>query len=783
MLGKNFGHYRIDALLGGGGFGTVYRAYDEVLHRPVALKILKQADATARSRVLREARAASALNHPGIAVVHEVAEQNGVPFIVMEYVEGRPLSDIVPPGRGLDLEQALDYGNQVAEAIAYAHEHGVVHRDLKTANVMVTPAGRIKVLDFGLADAPVDTVVAAQTETAPGDPNRAGHVAGTLRYMAPELLRGQSGDRRSDVWALGVVLHELLSGEHPFVGKTQYELSAAILSSSPRDLPAVVPPQVRIVVGRCLTRDPARRYQQAREIHAAVDAIRAGAVIATPEPWFRRRLLLGATAGLTLGAVLFALSPRACRPAPVLKTLAIVPEVRADTDPELAYLVDGLTESVINRVGRLQSPELRVIALSSVVRYKGRPIDVDQVRRELGVSYVAILRITPRKDGLALGADLEEVAGHTHLWGEQYDTRLASLIEMQDEVAARVSDGLRMTLTGAQRQELTRRETTDDDAYRAYLHGRYYWYRSATTSDGYDKSLSYYQQAITRDPRYSLAYLGIADTYAAMAVDGWIVPSDAALKARSALDRALAIDPTLPESHYSRGAVALLDQDWATNAREMGAAATLVGAPYYRRFYALNLLLTGHFEDALDEMRRALEVDPLGIETNTSYGQSLFWTRRYDEAIKQLNHAVELDPDFADAHELLAAVNAKVRRYDVAIKEVARTARLAGDDAAAADLEARFTKDGFEAAVTHYYRNQLETMSAAAQLGWVSPIHMALLSINAGDRDAAFDWFEKARQERQPWLLYLRADPAVDSVRDDPRFDALVKRVGAPWAR
>ena len=629
MIGETLGHYRIDALLGSGGFGAVYRAHDEVLHRLVAIKILKKPDSKARARILREARAASALNHPGISVVHEVGEQDGVPFIVMEYVEGRPLTDLVPPGRGLDLEQVLDYGSQIADAIAFAHEHRVVHRDLKAANVMVTPSGRIKVLDFGLADAQVDAAVSVMTETAPGDVLQAGHVvAGTLHYMAPELLRGQSGDTRTDVWALGVVLHELLSGEQPFVGKTQYQLSSAILSSPPRELPATVPPSVRSVVARCLTRDPQRRYQQAREIHAAVDAIRAGGgSVVAPGGWPSRRALLVGTGTLALGAALVVAGQKLLVSPQSLRILAIVSDVPADADPAL---IDGITESVINRVARLQSSQLRVIALGSVTRYKGRPIDVDQVSQDLRATHVAILRITPRPDAsLALSAALQDVSVHGHVWGEQYDTRLRSLMEVQDDIAARLAEGLRVSLTGAQRKELARLGTTDGEAHRLYMQGRYYWYRSFATSEGYDKSLSYYEQAIARDPRYALAYLGVADTIMFMAGDGLIPVSEALPRVRSALDRALALDPTLPESHYSRGMLAWFTQsDWKTVERELRAAAAVDSVPHYRRYYAHFLLISNRFDDALDQMRRTLDIDPLGVETITAYGQTFFWTRR-----------------------------------------------------------------------------------------------------------------------------------------------------------
>ena len=379
----------------------------------------------------------------------------------------------------------------------------MVHRDLKTANVMVTPAGRIKVLDFGLAEASLLHAASLVTETTPGI-ETAHHLAGTLPYMAPEVLRGQGGDTRSDVWALGVLLYQLLSGQYPFGGQTSYELSSAILSSPPRELPARVPPQVRAVVARCLTRDPPRRYQQAREVHAAVDAIRGGggSAVATGE-WPSRRALLVGAGSLALGPTLWWIYRTIIPAQPLIKILAIVPEVALGR--RSALLVDGITEAVINRVARLQSSRLRVIALGSVTRYKGRPIEVDQVKRDLGAAYVAILRITPRRDGgLSLSAALEEVSVHAHVWGEQYDTRLRSLMEMQDDIAARVADGLRVSLTGAQRQELARRDTTDDEAYRLYMQGRYYWYRPFATSEGYDKSLEYYQQAIARDPRYAL---------------------------------------------------------------------------------------------------------------------------------------------------------------------------------------------------------------------------------------------------------------------------------------
>jgi serine/threonine protein kinase len=473
MTGRTLGHYRIESELGAGGMGVVYRARDTKLERTVAIKLVGERlseEPTARDRLLREARTASALNHPHICTVHEVGEADGQVYIVMEHVEGRPLSSLLAEPRPMDT--VVRYGIQIADALAHAHDHGIVHRDLKTGNVIVTPEGRIKVLDFGLAKR-LPAEDPSEQETRSDDSlTQAGQVVGTLHYLAPESLRGKPADARTDIWALGVLLYELACGSLPFQGSTRFEVTHAILGEAPAPLPPSVPPALAAVIQRCLAKEPGERYQRAGEVRAVLEALRSGSASLpgrASTSWVRRWAMWAAPgATLLLGAIGTYQWIRG--EGREIHSMAVLPFVNQGGDPENEYLSDGIAESVIGSLSRL--PKLKMIAFGSVLRYKGRPVDAGMVARELGVAAMVVGRVTPHRDGLLISAELIDTRDGSRLWGDQYEAKPGAFLSVQQEISRQITEQLRSRLTREQQGRVARRYTGDAEAYELGGHRR-----------------------------------------------------------------------------------------------------------------------------------------------------------------------------------------------------------------------------------------------------------------------------------------------------------------------
>jgi serine/threonine protein kinase/Tfp pilus assembly protein PilF len=783
MIGQTLGHYRIESQLGAGGMGVVYRARDSRLGRTVAVKVLGEqllSDPTARERFLREARTASALNHPHICTVHEVGEADGQVFIVMEHVEGKPLRELVPVG-GFPVETAIRYGIQIADALAHAHEHNIVHRDLKTANVVVTPEGRAKVLDFGLARRVPRTVTEEEATGSVDSLTEAGVIVGTVHYMAPETLQAGPADARTDLWALGVILYEMVSGKLPFEGRTLFEVTAKILQESPPPLPPRVPAGLAAIIQRCLAKEPGQRYQRASEVRAALETAQSVSTpLAVSQPGIvSRRTFLWGTGAVT-GAVLLSMVGLEYfgGHGRVIDSIAILPLANAGGDPETEYLSDGITENVIGRLSQL--PKLKVIAFSSVVRYKGRAVDPKEVVHDLHVGAVLTGRVVQRGDSVAIHAELVDAQDGRRLWGEQYDAKLTGLLTIQDDIAKKISEQLRRRLTGEEERRLTKRYTENTEAYQLYLKGRYYWYKF--TPEGYEKSLEYYRQAIDKDPAYALAYCGLADTYLSMLFEGLQPPQDLLPKAEAANHKALEIDDALGEAHMGLASLAHAQWNFTTAAREYPRAIELSpGFVPAHRFYAQVVLRNqGRFDEAIAEMRRAQELDPLSAETNKTLGATLFWAGRTDEAIAQYKKTLELDPNAADVHDLLADAYARKEMHREALAEKQRSLTLEGDEDTAAGLGRDYSTMGYRGAMQALARRDLEAMNEHAKEAYVSPMTFALLYASVGDKDHAFEWLEKAYTEHHPWMGNLRFDPQFEGLRDDPRFNSLLKRVGLP---
>ena len=784
IVGQILGHYRVVEKIGAGGMGEVYRAHDERLDRDVALKVLPPgtlADAAARKRFRKEALALSRLNHPNIATVHDFDTQDRTDFLVTEYIPGLTLDSML--GRGpLAQEEIVRLGVQMAAGLAAAHEQNVVHRDLKPANIRVTPDARLKILDFGLARilqgdvSPTAVTAESFTET------RA--VVGTLPYMAPEQLRGQPADARSDIWSFGVVLYEMASGVRPFRGETGFELSSAILSQSPPPLPSRVPTELQAVIARCLQREPARRYQHAGELRAVLEAIQTGTVA----PWAawryrlaRRRWLVLVAALLVTVAVLVGLNVGGLRGRVFGKTstpvrtirLAVLPFANLTGDPEQEYLSDGLTQEMITQLGRLHPASLSVIARTSVMRYKQADKPIDQIGRELGVDY--ILEGSARREAgrVRISAELIQVRDQAQLWAESYERELASIMALQSEVASKVAGSLTLTLLPAERARLANARAVNPEAYEAYLHGLHYFYE--LTPGGFDSAQEYFELALSKDPNFALAYTGIALVWAGRNQIGVTPPGEAAPKAYAAALKAVALDDTLAEAHYALAAIKTW-QVWDLSGAEAEwkrAIELNPNLPDARAFYSHYLCIMGRVQEAEPQISRALELDPFNALFQSLYSTVLIYQRRYDDAIARARTALHTAPDSPDAHSSLWVALFLKGMYKDAFLEA--KANFPGDHEMEEALDRGYAEGGYSGAM----RRAAELQSERSHKTYISPEAVGELYLQGGEKDLALQWLEKAFEVRDPNMPYLGL-PEYDSLRSDPRFQDLLRRMNLP---
>ena len=785
LTGQVIGHYEIRARLGVGGMGEVYEAYDRRLKRLVAIKLVAGGDARAQARLWREAEHASGLNHPNICVIYEIGEAESLAYIVMERVEGRPLSDVIPDS-GFPTGTALGYALEISSALAHAHAHGIVHRDLKSANVMVTPEGRMKVLDFGLArrlgDGPLGAGPETSSWTIPGT------IAGTLSYMAPEVLRGERADARSDVWALGVVLHEMLTGERPFAGQTPFELSSVILNGAPRALPARAPASLLAVVRRCLQKDPAARYSTAVELKAALEAARSGKqsirdrVAATLPTWRGRSWRVPAvaiTALLLLAAVtiqpgwkrLMRLSGSGG-----IRSLVVLPLANVSGDPAQDYLSDGLTEALIADLGTIGT--LRVTSRTTAMSYRGTKKALPQIARELGVDAVVEGSVAREGNRLRITAELIEASSDRHLWAQTYEASLRDVLVIQRGAVREIAGELRAQLTPRDQARLTLVRTVDPEVYESYLKGRYYW--NKRTEESLRTAIEHFEAAVRGDPTYAPAHAALADSYNQLGTVmlGSAPPSMMRPRAAEAAIRALQIDPELAEAHATLGYIKHYDWQWAEAERELRRALEL--NPSYSLahiWYANFLVCRKRLDEAVAEVRKAEELDPLSMVVLTNVGWTLDLTGRLPEAVEEYRKALELDAGYVQAHWRLGDAYARLGRYDDAAREVERAVALTRrSPSSLARLAHVYARSG-RRIESKALLDELLVLSARQ---YVSPQGISLVYLMLGDDRRGFEWLEKAYAERSNGIAYLAIDPDLVSWHGDPRFRDLLRRVGLP---
>ncbi len=791
MIGKTLSHYRVVEKVGAGGMGEVYRARDEHLGRDVALKVLPTGtlgDEHARKRFRKEAQALSKLNHPNIATVFDFDTQNGVDFLVMELVEGVTLSDKLAKGP-LAEKEVVRLGGQVAEALEEAHERGVVHRDLKPGNVMVTAKGQVKVLDFGLAKLVRPDVASATATTESFTETQA--AAGTLPYMAPEQLRGEQVDARTDIHALGAVLYEMATGQRAFPDRQPAQLTAAILQlpvSSPRALNRRVSVELERVVMKCLEKEPENRYQSAKEI--AVDLRRLGtpgsaaAVLSARRPARRQRMVWAVGVALVaLLAVLVGLNVAGLRDrllgkgAPgQITSIAVLPLENMMGDSEQDYFVEGMHEALITNLSKIRA--LKVISRTSVMRYKETEKPIPEIAQELGVDVVVEGSVLRAGDQVRITAQLIDAATDEHLWAESYQRNLTNILDLQSEVAGAIVREIRVTLTRDEEARLATSRSVNPQAYEAYLKGRYHW--NKFSGEGFLKAIEYFEEARNSDADYALAYAGLADCYLELGWFGHLAPEEAFPQAKAAATKALELDDMVAEAHASLANIRFAyDWDWKGAERSFERAIELnPGNPMTHQWYADYLMFAANRRnEALAEIRQAKELDPLSLLTNTTVGWYLYITGRYDQAIEQLQRTLELDPNFALARHNLGLVYLQQSRFVEAVAEFQEVASVYGSDPVhMASLGHAYGLIGRRGEALRIVQ-ELEVRSKQA---YTPSYYVAWVYAGLDQDEDTLRWLEKAFEEKASLVVLLRLDPLFNRVRSDPRFQSLLRRMNFP---
>jgi eukaryotic-like serine/threonine-protein kinase len=779
-------HYRILEKIGEGGMGVVYRAHDDRLGRDVALKFLPPellADESARDLLIHEARAASALNHPNICTVYDIGQSGGRDYIVMEYVKGVPLARQIRES-GLPDQTVIRNGEQIADALAHAHEHGVIHRDLKTSNIMVTPEGRAKVLDFGLAKRNIaegvdgQTTHSFETEDTPG--------AGTMHYTAPEILRGERADARSDIWSLGVVLYEMACGHRPFTGRTAYELSSHIIYHSPDPLSAQTTPALQSVIERCLSKSPAERYQRAGEVQAALSVLRTNSPFpkgvtnpappAAPHGHLRRSwlLLAGAVCLVLLAIGTWALMARRAKSAAggtTVHSLAVLPLENMSGNPSEEFFAEGMTEELTTQLAQISA--LRVISRTSMMQYKDSKKSLPEIAKDLRVDAVVEGSVKRSGNRVQISAQLIQAATDKILWAKSYQGDARDVLGLQRSVAQAIANEVKARLTPQEQKRLSNVRPVNPAAHEAYLKGLYL--NSGSDADQ-RKAKAYFEDAIRIDPGYAPAYAGLSQYYWS---DLDLHPRESMPLARENAVKALQLDPDLVQAHLEMAAIHFYaDWDWAGAEKEFREALDLnSGDAATHRVYSVFLAALGRREESLAEIRKAQDLDPLSTSTQLTAGFVFYFARQYDRAIEQCRSVFELDPSSAGSYDCLGSSYLAKGMYEEAIAASQRATDLSGDDPtrmvglARAYALADRKSDAL---------NVLGRLRAQAKVRYVPPYFFAVIYAALNEKQEAFAWLDEAVREHDHYLAWLRADPAVDPLRSDARFQAISKKVGLP---
>lgn len=832
--GTRLDHYEIRALLGKGGMGEVYIAHDTRLRRNVAIKILPAdftQDKSRLARFEREAYAASGLNHPNILTIHEIGEHDGMHYIATEYIEGESLRQHMTR-TGIEVREALDIASQVASALSAAHQAGIVHRDIKPENIMVRKDGFIKVLDFGLAKLANETVEAKPEATDTEARTRTkvintepGLVMGTASYMSPEQARGLEVDERTDLWSLGAVLYEMVSGRLPFEGATTTDVLSMILHREPPSLllhRSDLPAELERIIEKALTKQRDERYQLAKDLGSDLKRLKQRLEVEaelersiTPDEELRRRtsashqsaatraaraaatsegsaihttssaeyvvgeikrhklasgvvLAIVIAAGATFAYYAYSRGSRA----ETISSIAILPFANVSGDQNMEYLSDGLSESLINSLS--QVAHLKVISRGSVFKYKGKDIDPAEVARALDVQAIVTGRVIQVGDQLQISAELVNVRDKTQLWGEQYNRKSSDLLALQTEISQQIAEKLRLRLTNTEQQLLVKGADGNPQAYDLLLKARFF--SSKASSEDLKRGIDYCNQAIAIDPNYARAYAELAYAYRVLAANSFVDPKEAMPKAEAAVRKALELDEGLAEAHAELGGIKLNAWDWAGAEREYKRAielnSNLVSA---YNGYSQYLGSVGRSEESLIAIKRARELDPLRINTNANVGYRYYFARQYDQAITHLKSTLEMDRNSAYAHALLGYAYAAKGEFNKALEEYQALLQIEGRTTSGLCYQGYALAKAGRRAEAEAILKELKVTKE-----YVSPGELAVLYAGLGDKEGALASLDKAYAEHDLQMIFLKVDPHYDSLRSEPRFQELMRKVGLP---
>jgi serine/threonine protein kinase/Flp pilus assembly protein TadD len=759
----------------------VYKAQDLKLNRFVALKFLPPNVMTSKrelAHLRQEARTISSLNHPGIATIHDVDEAEEGRYLVLEYLPGGTLKDKLKQLHAEDgklpVEEVVSYGIQMAEALAHAHRHGIIHRDVKTDNIMLTEDGNAKLTDFGVA------ILRDNAQTADSM-----SVVGTAAYMSPEQIRGEEVDHRTDIFSLGVVLYELVTSSLPFGGEFVAAVNYSILNDTPSpagQLRPEVPAELEQIINRCLEKDRTKRYQAAAEIAAdlkkmerhQLDAAKPPSGESVPVKARSRKTvwIAGVVAVILVAAGVYLFSSRSPSPSVSSKSIAVLPFENLSDNKEDEYFSDGITDDIIAHLSKIT--DLKVISRTSVMQYKGTAKHVREIGRELDVA--TVLEGSVRRSGnqLRIVAQLIDAHNEGHLWAETYDREMTQIFAIQSAVAQSIATALRATLSPDVQERIQKRQTENAEAYQLYLKGRFYWNKRRT--DDLKTAIGYFTQAIEKDPGYAQAYAGLGSTYVLLPQYG-LQPEENFQRAESAAKKAMSMDPTLAEAHAVLAQIARnLKWDWVDAEQHYRRAIELNPSyPAAHHWYSVFLVIVGRYEEGLRESKQAQELDPLSPIITMSVGDAFYATHQYERAHEQYRRALAINDNFAWSHLSLGAVYEVQGKFDDAIREYQQARALAGTGSfGLLNLGHVYARTGR----TSEAQDVLNRLMQFAREGYSVSYDIAFVYHGLGDRENAFAWLERAYQERGSGLTNLGHEPLWDGLRPDPRFDALLKKMG-----